>query len=135
MQSRAHAAIGAVVSAVLVAVLWSDVELATAGALWAYGVGLSVLVDLDHFLVTRLTGGDWRHLRKVLARPTAVLRDQSWIFPEEDLSKLNRLLSHAVLGGTLVAGTWVVAPTLAAFTALVLYAHVVADLLRDNELV
>lgn len=133
MQSRAHAAIGAVVSAALVAVLWPGADLAVAGALWGYGVALSVLIDLDHFVVARLAVGDWRHLRKVLARPAGVLWDQTWIFSEEALDELDRLLSHAVLGGALVAGTWALDPTLATYTAVVLYAHVLADLLRDNE--
>lgn len=133
MQSKAHAVVGAAFSAVLVTALWPAVEFSTAAALWIYGVGLSVLVDLDHFLVARLTVGDWRHLRRVLARPAAAVWDQAWIFPEEDLTELNRLLSHAVLGGALVTGTWTITPTLSAYTAVVLYVHVVADLLRDNE--
>lgn len=134
MQSKAHAAIGAVVSAPLVAWLWPDAGLATGVALWACGVGLSVVVDLDHFLVARLVVGDWRHLRRVLARPTEVLWDQSWIFPEEDLLEVERLLSHALLGGALVAVAWAVAPSLAVYWSVVLYAHVLADLLRDNGL-
>lgn len=134
MQSKAHAAIGAVVSAPLVAWLWPDAGLATGLALWAYGAGLSVVVDVDHFLVSRLSTGDWRHLRRVLDRPTDVVWDQSWIFPDEDLLERQRLLSHALVGGVLVAGVWSLAPTLAVYSAIVLYVHVLADLLRDNRL-
>lgn len=135
MQSRAHAVVGAVVSAPLVVTLWPFAEPPVVVGLWAYGVGLSVLVDLDHFVVARLSVGDWRHLRRVLARPTDVLWDQSWIFPEEDLLETQRLLSHALLGGAVVIGTWFLAPALALYSAVVLYAHVVADLLRDNGVV
>lgn len=134
MQSKAHAAIGAVVSAPLVVWLWPDAGLATRVALWACGVGLSVVVDLDHFLVARLVVGDWRHLRRVLAQPTDVLWDQSWIFPAEDFLVVERLLSHTLLGGALVAGAWSVSPTFAIYSAVVLYVHVLADLLRDTGL-
>jgi hypothetical protein len=135
MQSRAHAAVGSVVSLALVAVYWPDAPLQVQAAAWTYGVALSVLIDLDHFLVTRVTVGDWRHARRVLANPLGAFGDQDWIFDDEDLTELNRLLSHAIIAGVLVPGTWLVAPALAAFTAVVLYAHVLADLLRDNELV
>lgn len=134
MQSKAHAAIGAVVSALLVAWLWPDAGLATAVPLWAAGVGLSVLIDLDHFIVARLIVGDWRHLRRVAARPTDVLWDQSWIFPEERIMPIDRLLSHVVIAGALVAAIWSVAPSVAMYVAGILYVHVLADLLRDTGL-
>lgn len=135
MDSREHAAIGAVASTALVAVLWPAGDLLTWGALFGYGVALSVFVDLDHFLVARLTVGDWRNVSRVLDRPMGLFGDQGWIFTEDELTELNRLLSHVVLGGALVAGTWGLSDTLGLFTALVLYVHVLADLLRDNRVV
>lgn len=133
MQSRAHAAIGAVVSLVPVLVLWPGAGLAAGAALWTYGVAVSVLVDLDHFLITRVRVGDWRHLRRVLANPAGALWDQAWIFDEDDLTGPDRLLTHALLGGALVAAWWPVAPPLSVFTALVIAVHVLADVLRDHE--
>jgi hypothetical protein len=135
MESRAHAVIGAVASAVLVAALWPGRDLPTLGALFGYGLALSVFIDLDHFLVARLTVGDWRNVRRVLDRPMGLLGEQRWIFAEDELTELNRLLSHVVLGGALVAGTWTLSTTLGQFTALVLYVHLLADLLRDNRIV
>lgn len=135
MESRAHAAVGAAVSFALIAVLWPDAGPVRISTLWTYGVALSVLVDLDHFVVARVVVGDWRHLRRVLANPTGALWGQAWIFEDFDSLELERLLSHALLGGALVAGLWVVTPRLATFTAVLLYVHVLADLLRDNELV
>ena len=136
MQSRAHALIGAVVSALLLVPQIGSLSLPVAIGLLGYGVALSVLFDLDHFLVARLLVGDWRHLRRVLTQPRKVLlEDQSWIFEDLDDFPLERLLSHALLGGGLVASLALVDQWLAAFTAVVLYAHVLADLLYDNELV
>lgn len=132
MQSRAHAAVGAVVSTGLVVAASPD-STALATALWGYGVALNVLVDLDHFVVARLLVGDWRHLRRVLARPADVFREQGWIFHDLELAH-ERLLSHAVVGGALVAATWTLAPWLGRFTAIALYAHVLADLLREADL-
>lgn len=134
MQSREHAVVGTVVSALLVASRLDTLSAPVAAALVGYGVALSVLVDLDHFVVTRLLVGDWRHLRRVLDRPADVFGDQEWIFEDVHDFVVERLLTHAVLGGALVGATAFVDGDLAVFTAVVLYAHVLADLLRDNEL-
>lgn len=98
-----------------------------------YAAVLGVAIDLDHFLVARYNAGDWRALRTCLARPTIVLFEQTAIFEPDEVWPLQRLLSHAVLGGALVFGLRFVAPRLAALSALVLYAHVLADLLWDNR--
>lgn len=136
MQSHEHAAVGAVVSAGGLLVLLPDLALAGSVAAFAYGVGLSVLIDLDHFPVARLVLGDWRHARRVLANPAGLVGDQSWIFADVDGALRGpRLLSHAVLGAVLVAGTWAALPALGAFTAVVLVAHVGCDLLRDADVV
>jgi hypothetical protein len=60
-----------------------------------------------------------------------VFLDQASIFHEYELGKLDRLLSHMLIGGPLVAVLWVLSPTLAALAAATLYAHVVADLFQD----
>lgn len=136
MQSRAHAAVGAAVSALLVAPRFGDLSIPAAVALLGYGVGLSVLFDLDHFVIARLLAGDWRHLGRVVAHPRrVVVGDQTWIFEDLHDFYLERLLSHALLGGALVGATALLDGWLAVFTAVVVYAHVVADLLHDNGLV
>lgn len=136
MQSRGHALIGAVVSAALLFPEVGSIPLTIAVGLWGYGVALSVLFDLDHFVVARLLAGDWRHLRRVIFQPRRVLfEDQSWIFEDLHDFYLERLLSHALVGGWIVVSLALVDRRLAVFTAVVLYAHVLADLLHDNELV
>lgn len=132
MNSTEHAAVGAVASALAVGALAARRPLsrARATALWAYGVALSVGIDVDHFPIARAETGDWDALRRALRRPTAALTDPDYVFPDVELASL-RLLSHAVLGGALTALLFLVAPPLGVFTAVVLYAHVVADLLRD----
>lgn len=132
MRSPAHAAVGGAASLPLVVVMWPDAAPRTAAVLWTYGVAVSVLVDLDHFLVARLTTGRWENARRVLADPTIAVVAQEEIFDDGDVTELQRLLSHALLGGALVAGLLVVAPALAVFTGVLLYVHVLADLLWDN---
>ena len=94
------------------------------------GVG----IDFDHFLVARLNTGSWASLRRALAHPATMVFDQAAIFAEDDLWAIQRLLSHVVIAGAAVAVLVAVSPYLAAFTALVCYVHVLADLLRDNGL-
>lgn len=135
MKSLEHAAVGAVVGAIAVAGL-IPTTLATAVPLWLAGVFLSVVVDLDHFLIARVMRGDWTNLRRAVSNPRVGLIDQERVFVDVDEVALQRyrLLSHLLVGGVLVAvGSWVDG-RLAVFVAVLLYAHVVADLLRDAEL-
>lgn len=130
MYSRAHAAIGAVVSGLWIATV-PEPPVAAAVGLLAYGVAVSVLIDVDHFLLARVGTGDWRHLRRALASPASALWDQSWVLQGIDDLERARLGTHAVVGSVLVVGLLAVSPHLAKFTAVLLGAHVAADLLRD----
>lgn len=99
--------------------------------LTAYAGAAGVLIDLDHFLIARLNTGTWRAVRACLADPSLVFFRQEEIFEEDEVGSHRRLLSHALLGGALVGGLALVDPFLALFTALVLYGHVVSDLLAE----
>jgi hypothetical protein len=92
---------------------------------------VGVSIDFDHFLVAWYNTGDPRAIRYCLRNPRAVFLDQASIFHDYELGKLDRLLSHMLIGGPLVVVLWVFTPTLAALAAVTLYAHVVADLLAD----
>lgn len=129
MYSRAHFLISAFVAVAVLVATGSSV--ADGALLVAYGAILGTLIDLDHFVLARLTTGHWRALRYCVTTPSAVFRDQSSIFAAGEVGRLRRLLSHALLGGVLVGGLFPLDPFLAGFTALVVYAHVVADLVDD----
>ncbi|MFC7026628.1 hypothetical protein ACFQJ5_01845 [Halomicroarcula sp. GCM10025324] len=104
---------------------------------WAavgYAVVVGVAIDVDHFVVARLTTGEWTAAKRCLRNPRLVFVAQDEIFDAGDLYPLQRLLSHHVIGGALVGGLWLVSEPLALFTALVLYAHVLSDLVWDNSL-
>ncbi|GGL60479.1 hypothetical protein [Halocalculus aciditolerans] len=126
MYSRDHAVVSAAVG----------VPLAVAAPahplfVWAWAVALGVGIDVDHFLVARLNRGDWRNARRVLRDPTLIVRDPASIFGRGDLWRDQRLLSHHLLGGVLVALCWAVDAYWAVATAVTLYAHVLADLYAD----
>jgi hypothetical protein len=97
-----------------------------------YGVALSVFVDLDHFVIARARTGDWSHLRAVLADPRNGIRGQEWVFADVEGMARQRLASHLILGALLVTGLRRRSPLLAAYTGIVLAAHVICDLLRDS---
>jgi hypothetical protein len=136
MKSPEHAVVGAVVGTAAVGVLFADAPLTTQVAIWAGGVFVSVFVDLDHFLIARRMAGDWSNLRRAVSNPRVGLVDQEEVFVDVDEPRLRqyRLLSHLLVGGVLVAVLSQVESRLAVLAAVLLYAHVVADLLRDAEL-
>lgn len=101
----------------------------------AYGVGLGVLIDCDHFVLARLRTGDWRHLRACLRDPKRVVTDQANLFEGTGGMARLRILSHVVLGGVLTVLARRVSRPVALLTATVLYVHVLADLLRDHGVV
>jgi hypothetical protein len=136
MKSPEHAAIGAVVGGGVVIVLFPTVALGPTVALWVGGALLSVLVDLDHFVITRWMTGDWSNLRRAISDPRVGLIDQEAVFADVDERRLRqyRLLSHLLVGGVVVGVSSQLSGRIAVFAAVLLYAHVVADLLRDAEL-
>jgi len=115
----------------LVAGLYAGLDLLTGLGWVAFAAVVGVGIDFDHFLVAWYNTGDPRAIRYCLRNPRAVFTDQASIFHEYELGKLDRLLSHVLIGGPLVAALWLVAPRLAALAAATLWAHVVADLYRD----
>jgi hypothetical protein len=115
----------------LAAGLYAGLDL-LAGLGWvAIAVVVGVGIDFDHFLVAWYNTGTPRAIRYCLHNPRAVLFDQESIFQHYEISKLDRLLSHVLIGGPLVAVLWVVATDIALLTAASLYVHVVADLVAD----
>ncbi len=96
---------------------------------WALAVGVGI--DLDHFLVARLVDGDWAALTDGLREPRRLVVDQDALFVDSGMDRLDRLLSHAVLGGVGVGLVLPLAPDLAVLTGVTLYVHVLADLVWD----
>lgn len=126
MYSKSHLVVSAVLGA---AVALAVGEPPTRFALLvAYAAFVGTAIDLDHFLVARVRVGDWRHLRFAVANPRSAFVDQDELFEEGAVGPQTRLLSHALIAGALVVGLVVVSPFLALLTTLVLYVHVVADL-------
>lgn len=143
MYSRHHAAISAVVAAGLVLGLPLGATPTVMAGAWALLTAAGVAIDLDHFAMARLVRGDWANARRALANPRAAVLDQSELFDPGDLWPLHRLLSHAVLAPIAVVAAWAVGDALAAAglgvtataaalaTAVVLYVHVLTDLIWD----
>lgn len=132
MESSEHAVVGTVVSALGVIALRGRSRTVRL-LLFGYGLLLSVFIDLDHFVWARAKTGDWSHLRRAVTDPKWAFTEQEDVFDDVALIR-ERLLSHALLGGASTAAIWVVSPAVAAYNAVVVYAHVVADLLRDADL-
>ncbi|MGM0590760.1 MAG: hypothetical protein ACQETI_03860 [Halobacteriota archaeon] len=77
--------------------------------------------------------GSWEPLRRCLRNPRILLVDQSEIFAGDDVWPLERLFSHVLIIGVAVPGLYLVDSYLAAFTAVILYAHLLADLYHDTR--
>ena len=115
----------------LAAGLYAGPDLLTGLGWVAFAAVIGVGIDFDHFVVAWYNTGDPRAIRYCLRNPRAVFTDQASIFHEYELGKLDRLLSHMLVGGPLVAALWVLNPTLALLATATLYVHVVADLFQD----
>ena len=133
MESLEHFVIGSVAAALALVPLAERFSIPVLLVLFAVGVVLSVLIDLDHFVLARLRVGDWRHLRRVLGDPTNALSGQGWIFEGVELER-ERLASHLVVGIVLVGIGAALNPAAGAFLAAVIAVHVVCDVLRDREI-
>jgi hypothetical protein len=95
-------------------------------------VGVGVGIDFDHFLVAWLVTGSTKNVRRVLAAPLLVVTGQDRIFDESDLTPLQRLLSHVLIGGLAVGGLVALGVTAwAVVVGLTLYVHVLSDLVAD----
>jgi hypothetical protein len=138
MQPVEHAILGSVVSALAVGTLWLLTSFApvTLAALFAYGLFLSVFIDLDHFPLARLDAGHWGHFREAARNLPDVLLGRITLFEPSIADRLRprRIASHVVIGTVLAAAGWTIHPGVAGFTVLVVGAHVTCDLLRDREI-
>ncbi|RRJ33489.1 hypothetical protein [Halocatena pleomorpha] len=132
MKSTEHAVIGAVISALGVRAIGNHLSRPWKVVLWGYGLFLSVFIDLDHFVLARYYTGDWDALLEALTTPKRALTSPEWLFSDITM-RVERLLSHTIIGGVLTVGSFLVAPFLAGLTALVVYTHVLCDLLRDTK--
>lgn len=95
------------------------------------GVVAGTLIDLDHFLISRLDRGDWRELVRLARDPLPVFLGSRRLFTDASVGHTERLLSHVALGGLLVGLTWLAWASAAAVVGSTLYAHVLADLVSD----
>jgi hypothetical protein len=138
MQPFEHAVVGAVVSTLGVAVLWvlTALDPFALGALFAYGLLVSVFIDLDHFPLARLDAGHWGHFWEATRNLPAVLLGRRTLFEPSIADRLRsrRIASHVVIGTVLAVAGWTIRPGVAGFTVLVVGAHVTCDLLRDREI-
>ncbi len=91
-----------------------------------------MLVDLDHFLIARLKTGRWDAVRFCLANPASGVADQQRIFDAGDVGLLSRLASHLLIVGVAVPLLAVSSVSLAIITGVVLYVHILSDVLWDR---
>lgn len=127
MYSKSHFVVSAAVGGAIAALAGEGPV--HAASLVVFAAVLGTAIDLDHFLIARLRAGDWRHLRFAVRNPRAAFLDQDELFAEGDVGSLTRLLSHALIAGLLVVVLLRIAPFLAFVSAVVLYVHVVCDLI------
>lgn len=135
MRSKEHLLVSVPVTGVALAAVRERCSRFGLAALGVYGVLLGVFVDLDHFLIARLWTGDWHHLRGSVRNPIGAFVAQEEIFDDVRDMQDERLLSHVLLAGLLVGVTRLLSRPLGFVTGVVLYAHLLCDLLRDNEVV
>lgn len=135
MQSKEHFLVSVPVTGATLLAVRRRCRRHDLAVLGVYGVLLGVFIDLDHFLIARLRTGGWHHLRESVRDPVGAFATQEAIFDDVRDMEDERLLTHVLFGGVLVGATRVVSRPLGFVTAVVLYCHLVCDLLRDNRIV
>ncbi|WP_436347940.1 hypothetical protein [Natronorubrum sp. FCH18a] len=96
-----------------------------------YGTAVGVFIDVDHLLIARFKTGTWDAVRFCLANPVAAVADQARIFGPGDVGVLSRLLSHLLIIGVVVPALALSSVSLAILTGIVLYVHLVCDVVWD----
>lgn len=91
-----------------------------------------MFIDVDHLLIARVKTGTWDALRFCLSNPLAAVADQSRIFDHGDVGILSRLLSHLLIIGVVVPILALASLPLAVVTGVVLYVHLVCDVVWDR---
>lgn len=125
MNSATHAVVSLVVAGLALALTAPPVP---AWAVVAVALVAGVGIDVDHFALAWYNTGRLDPVRRCLGDPRIVVLAQDEIFETGTVGAVNRLLSHAVIGGVAVPLAWLASPYLAGVTAASLYAHVLADL-------
>ncbi|WP_238709377.1 hypothetical protein [Natronorubrum halophilum] len=97
----------------------------------AYGTAAGVLIDVDHLLIARFKTGSWDAVRFCLSNPAAAVADQRRIFEPGDVGVLSRLLSHLLIIGVAVPVLALSSVPLAVLTGVVLYVHLLSDVVWD----
>lgn len=82
-------------------------------------------------LIARFKTGTWDAVRFCLANPVAAVADQGRIFGPGDVGVLSRLLSHLLIVGVVVPAIALSSVPLAILTGVVLYVHLVCDVVWD----
>jgi hypothetical protein len=126
VKSSGHFLVSVVVGAALVPVVTLHPALVVGLA-----VGVGVGIDFDHFLLARLNTGSWRALAGVVRNPRLVFAGQDDIFEQNEVWRIQRLLSHVVIGSVAVPVLVVFHRPVGIVVGASLYAHVVTDLVED----
>lgn len=128
MRSGPHLIISLSIGALLSAFLDSNISIFT---LVAYAGVVGIAIDFDHFLIARWNSGSWEALLRCMRDPKIVFIDQDAIFQQREDLASQRLLTHHILGAILTVSTWIIEPTLGLITGVVLYGHILADIVYD----
>jgi hypothetical protein len=127
--SKHHFLISVFVGLLLGILVTNSVPLILFTALYAGLIG--VIIDIDHFVISRLHSGDWSAAKNCLRSPLQSLIDQEDIFGEKEVGPAERVLSHLLISGILVSVIWIVTPRWSFVTGVILYVHILTDSYAD----
>lgn len=127
VNSSHHAALSLLTSLSVVGVLSSPSPV----ILVLVGTVAGVVIDVDHFPISRARHGSWGAARRVASNPRLIVTDPERIFAEWPIHPLERLLSHVALAGPLTLLAWLLWPALGVVLGASLYVHLLADLVWD----
>ncbi len=133
MEAIDHFKISFLSAPVFIFLLYTSITATGFAGLFIYAVAVSVLIDLDHFLIARKNTGGWSHLVSALNDFRTVVTENEEII-ENAVSDSEGLLSHLVLVGIASIAIYQFDPRLGLLTLAMLGVHIIMDVYSSREL-
>lgn len=128
MNAHQHATISLIAGLALGITLFQENIIAVTVTALIFGT----LIDVDHFLISRVVDGEWKYFRAVMRNPVKALYDVKSVVKEsEEFPEEYRYLTHGIIHLTLLTIGLYTSNALAYTAAVASGLHLLSDISAD----